>query len=156
MIVYRFCQHQYSNDISGYGASLFGGRWNNKGLPALYTSATISLSLIEILVNALDISSLQQLALMTLKIPKPNENLVYKVDKLKANWHLDFDYTRWIGSEFLQKRDHLYLECPSAVIFQEKNYVLNPLHKDFRNIEILTAEKFVFDKRLFKQQFTPN
>lgn len=156
MIVYRFCQHQYSNDISGYGASLFGGRWNNKGLPALYTSATISLSLIEILVNALDISSLQQLALMTLKIPKPNENLVYKVDKLKANWHLDFDYTRWIGSEFLQKRDHLYLECPSAVIFQEKNYMLNPLHKDFRNIEILTAEKFVFDKRLFKQQFTPN
>ena len=156
MIVYRFCQHQYSNDISGYGASLLGGRWNNKGLPALYTSATISLSLIEILVNALDISSLQQLALMTLKIPKPNENLVYKVDKLKANWHLDFDYTRWIGSEFLQKRDHLYLECPSAVIFQEKNYMLNPLHQDFRNIEILTAEKFVFDKRLFKQQFTPN
>ena len=156
MIVYRFCQHQYSNDISGYGASLFGGRWNIKGLPALYTSATISLSLIEILVNALDISSLQQLALMRLEIPKPNGNLVYKVNKLKANWHLDFDYTRWIGSEFLQKRDHLLLECPSAVIFQEKNYMLNPLHKDFRNIEILTAEKFVFDKRLFKQQFTPN
>ena len=156
MIVYRFCQHQYRDDLSGYGASLFGGRWNNKGLSALYTSATISLSLLEVLVNALDIYHLQQLALMTLEIPTPNERLVYKANNLKPNWHLDFDYTRWIGSKFLQKRDHLYLECPSAVIFQEKNYMINPMHKDFKQIEIITADKFVFDKRLFKQQFTPN
>lgn len=156
MMVYRFCQQQYNNDISGLGASLFGGRWNNKGLPALYTSATISLSLLEVLVNALDISKLEQLALMTLEIPTPTEKSVYRVNNLKANWYLDFDYTRWIGSEFLQKKDHLYLECPSAVISQEKNYMLNPLHKDFKQIEILTADKFVFDKRLFKKQFTPN
>ena len=156
MIVYRFCQHHYRNDISGYGASLFGGRWNNKGLSALYTSATISLSLLEVLVNALDISRLQQLALMTLEIPTPSEISVYKANNLKENWHLDFDYTRWIGSEFLQKKDHLYLEYPSAVVFQEKNYLINPLHKDFKQICILSADKFVFDKRLFKQQFTPN
>ena len=156
MIVYRFCQHQYRNDITGYGASLFGGRWNNKGLSALYTSATISLSLLEVLVNALDISRLQQLALMTLEIPAPSEKSVYKATNLKENWHLDFDYTRWIGSEFLQKSDHLYLECPSAVVFQEKNYLINPLHKDFQQVDIISADKFAFDKRLFKQQFTPN
>ena len=156
MMVYRFCQQQYNNDISGLGASLFGGRWNNKGFPALYTSESISLSLLEVLVNALDISKLEQLALMTLEIPAPNEKSVYKATNLKPYWHLDFDYTRWIGSEFLQKKDHLYFECPSAVIFQEKNYMINPLHKDFKQIEILTAEKFVFDKRLFKKQFTTN
>lgn len=152
MTVYRFCSHKYRDDLSGNGARLYGGRWNNKGFAALYTSSNISLSLLEILVNALDISALQSLSLMRIEIPEQLEQSVYKIEKLKNGWHLDFDYTKWIGSEFLQKREHLYLQCPSAVVFEEQNFMLNPLHKDFNKIKLLPSNDFVFDKRLFKVQ----
>ncbi len=150
MIVYRFCQKQYGDDTSGNGARLFGGRWNRKGLAALYTSQSISLSLLEVLVNALDLASLQRLALMRLEIPSPQQASVYKATQLKPDWHTDFEYTEWIGSEFLQKNEHLYFECPSAVVFDEKNFMINPLHKDFKEVELLKSEDFLFDKRLFK------
>ena len=150
MIVYRFCNHKYKEDLSGSGARLFGGRWNSIGLEALYTSSSISLSLLEVLVNALDLASLQSLSLMKIEIPRQLESSVYITNKLKADWHLDFDYTKWIGSEFLQKKEHLYLECPSSVVFEERNFMLNPLHKDYTKIKLAQADDFVFDKRLFK------
>lgn len=152
MIIYRFCSQQYRDDLSGNGARLFGGRWNKKGLEALYTSSSISLSLLEVLVNAHDISSLQSLSLMRIEIPEHLEDSVYKTDKLKDGWHLDFDYTNWIGSEFLQKNEHLYLQCPSAVVFEEHNFMLNPMHKDYKKIRLLPSNNFEFDKRLFKVQ----
>ncbi len=151
MIVYRFFQQQYNDDLSGEGARLYGGRWNNKGFAALYTSQSVSLGLLEVLVNAKNLAALQQLSLMRIEIPQAYEASIYKADHLKADWYHDFDYTQWIGSEFLQKKEHLLLECPSAVVFEEKNYMLNPLHKDYKRIELLQAKSFVFDKRLFKQ-----
>ncbi|MGB3154371.1 MAG: RES domain-containing protein, partial [Chitinophagaceae bacterium] len=50
MTLYRFAKQIYSNDISGTGAKKLGGRWNSPGLPVVYTSCTISLSLLELLV----------------------------------------------------------------------------------------------------------
>ncbi len=150
MIVYRFCNQRYSEDLSGDGARLYGGRWNNKGFPALYTSSSISLSLLEVLVNALELSSLQSLSLMKIEIPEHLTTSIYKAIKLKAGWEDDFDYTKWIGSEFLQKNEDLLLECPSAVVVEEPNYMINPLHNDFKKIRLLESSGFNFDKRLFK------
>lgn len=150
MIVYRFCNQRYYNDLSGNGARLYGGRWNEKGLPALYTSSSISLSLLEVLVNAQDISSLQRLSLMRVDVPTHLEPSVYKTTRLKPGWQDDFDYTRWIGSEFLRKNEQLFIECPSAIVNEEQNFMLNPLHKNYNEIKILTSKDFVFDARLFK------
>ena len=153
MIVYRFTSRQYSDDLSGTGARLFGGRWNNKGFPALYTSSSISLGLLEVLVNAYDLSALQSLTLMRIEIPANLADSIYKATKLKNNWKDDFDYTRWIGSEFLQKKDHLLLQCPSAVISDELNYMLNPEHKDYNKIKLLQSDDFAFDRRLYKVKY---
>ncbi len=152
MMVFRFCNHRFQEDLSGEGARLFGGRWNEKGLPALYTSSSISLGLLEVLVNALDITSLKRLSLMKIEIPDDVESSMYSINKLKDNWLHDFDYTKWIGSEFLQKKEHLFLQCPSAVIKEELNFMLNPLHKDFKKIKLVKATEFYFDDRLFKVQ----
>lgn len=153
MIVYRFCNQQYSDDLSGTGARLFGGRWNNKGNSALYTSSSISLGLLEVLVNAYDLSALQSLSLMRIEIPGDLEDSIYKATKLKKDWDDDFDYTKWIGSEFLQKKEQLFLQCPSAVIPDELNYMLNPEHKDFKNVKLLQSDDFEFDRRLYKVKY---
>ncbi|HUN03492.1 MAG TPA: RES family NAD+ phosphorylase, partial [Niabella sp.] len=51
MIVYRLANSEYKDDLSGYGSFLYGGRWNSRGLYALYATEHISLAVLEIVVN---------------------------------------------------------------------------------------------------------
>jgi RES domain-containing protein len=150
MIVYRFTHERFKDDISGTGAKLFGGRWNEVGLPAIYSSSSISLSLLEVLVNAQILEELKSLQLMKLNIANPFETSIQKLKNLKENWLTDFDYTKWIGSQFLKENELLLLETPSAVISEEMNYMINPLHKDFKRVKMISSEAYVFDERLFK------
>ena len=55
-------------------------------------------------------------------------------------------FTQELGRYFLC--DTAVLCVPSAVIPEESNYVLNPEHKDFRHVEFLSSEPFLFDPRL--------
>jgi RES domain-containing protein len=150
MILYRFANKQFSDDLTGTGAKLYGGRWNHKGLAALYTSSSISLSLLEILVNALSLEHLQSLSLMKIEVPAGLETSVRTLKQLKAQWFDDVEYSRFIGSEFLQNRNFLMLQCPSSVVMEEYNFVLNPLHADYHKVKLVSAVEYQFDKRLFK------
>ena len=50
--VWRLCQvAQQATAFSGDGARRYGGRWNSRGLAAVYTAATQSLAALEILVH---------------------------------------------------------------------------------------------------------
>ena len=40
---------RHADDLSGKGSEITGGRWNDIGVPALYLSDNISLSLLETL-----------------------------------------------------------------------------------------------------------
>ena len=55
---------------------------------------------------------------------------------------------RAIGTEWVRKRTAAVLAVPSAVIAAETNYLLNPLHPDFRRIKIGKPRKFETDLRL--------
>ena len=48
----------------------------------------------------------------------------------------------------LKKQDHLLLQLPSAIVPNEFNYLLNPLHKDISKVKILNKQAFDFDERL--------
>lgn len=150
MIVYRFSNINYKDDISGTGAKMYGGRWNEPGVAALYSSSTISLSLLEVLVNAQTLKELKSLALLKLEIPKSLVSSVQKLTTLKKNWYEDFDYTRWIGTEFCKAGNNLLLEYPSAVVHEEMNYLINPEHKEFKKVKILSSNDFYFDDRLVR------
>lgn len=152
MTLYRFTNQRYAKDLSGTGAKLFGGRWNHKGLAGLYTSSSISLALLEVIVNALSLENLESLSLLTLEIPQAVEDSFLPLNKLKDDWDEDLDYTKFIGSEFLQKGSQLMLRCPSAVVNEEYNYLLNPLHTEYKKVQINSVHKYRFDKRLFKEK----
>ena len=54
-----------------------------------------------------------------------------------------------MGTEFLKNKQAAVLKIPSAVISEENNYLLNPLHTDFKKIVIRKSSPFKFDNRLF-------
>lgn len=150
MIVYRFAHRKFSHELSGTGARLKGGRWNPAGIPVLYTSEAISLALLEVLANAYTLEELQLLQLMEIAIPHNADQQEIKLQSLKKDWYHDFDYSQWMGQEVLKTNKPLLLRCPSAIVHREHNYLLNPLHRDFKKIKLNTVSDFYFDERLFK------
>jgi RES domain-containing protein len=148
MTVYRISNQLYSSDISGTGAKLFGSRWNSRGLPLLYTSAYISLAMLEMLVH----TSLEEysiaLDLVYIDIPDRLGCKEITHSKLKTTWTEDLSYTRYIGDEFIRSLQTPLLKIPSAIIAEEYNYLVNPLHPDFNKIKISKIKSFRPDKRL--------
>jgi len=150
MTIYRLVRSEYHDDLSGYGAFLYGGRWNSKGQYAVYAAEHISLAVLEIVVNydRTTTTLLPSFHLVELAVP---DNEIIEIDRsvLKKSWNTDMDYTRYIGGEFLQSRSDLILKIPSAVIPEENNYLLNPSHKDFKKIVIERSKRYGLDNRLF-------
>lgn len=148
MIIYRLANEEFTHDLSGKGAKLYGGRWNSFGLPAVYATEHISLAVLEILVHVKTLQTPPNYFLITLEIPlsAPLVSVDYK--KLKRNWKDDPSYLQSMGDEFLNSKKSLVLKVPSAIIEAENNFIINPAHPDIEKIKILSAENFNFDKRL--------
>lgn len=136
MNLFRFTSAKYQHDTSGHGARLFGGRWNSKGLAAIYTSETVSLSLLEVLAHSVQYSDLAEKFLMTLSTPV--DSSIYKITspKLAAGWPNNTPYTRFIGDTFLKDNKYLLLQVPSAIIKTEYNFIINPAHADFKKLKL--------------------
>jgi RES domain-containing protein len=146
MLVYRLCQKKYNTDTKGNGAFLYGGRWNHSETYMLYTAEHISLAVLEMMVH-IKVSKFDiPYSLICFQLP---DTKFKELDtaKLKNGWDRDMDYTRQIGTDFLQNNLFLYMTIPSAVIPQEKNIIINPLHHDAGRIKVLKTEDFKFDKR---------
>jgi RES domain-containing protein len=150
MNIFRFTSEKYKDDLSGLGARLYGGRWNSKGLAAVYTSETVSLSLLEVLAHAVQYDDLTEKFLMTLTMP--DDITIYKIPatKLRYGWQNDTSYTKYIGDSFLKDNKYLLLQVPSAIVKTEFNFIINPLHKEFKKIKLSSSRLFEFDNRLFK------
>ncbi|MEO8960451.1 MAG: RES family NAD+ phosphorylase [Ginsengibacter sp.] len=148
MTVYRITNETYKNDISGSGAALYGSRWNSKGIYLLYTSQFISLSILESLVHLRrkEIPSTQFL----LHIEVPDEQAIAELSykKIKKDWRQEIDYTQWLGDQFIENKQSLIFKVPSAIVQQENNFLLNPIHHDFKKVKIIAAELLELDKRL--------
>ncbi|MBA2249112.1 MAG: RES family NAD+ phosphorylase [Chitinophagaceae bacterium] len=150
MIIYRLTNKEFASDISGEGSKLYGGRWNNIGTAAVYISEFISLCILELLVRASKITSPEGYMLLSIQIP---EAAVIEIEtkKLKPGWENNVEYSQWIGDQFLKNNKSLVLKVPSAIVPQEHNFILNPLHKDFKKVKIISSELLHLDKRLLMQ-----
>ena len=148
MILYRISSKVHARDLSGTGASLFGGRWNSKGVPMLYTSESLSLAALEVIAN-LSGDKLNK-NLYCVEIDFPNNLTIDEIKVLQKGWST-YPYgaeTVRIGNEFVNKGG-LCLRVPSAIITSESNYLLNPRHEHFDLVKILDARPLILDQRLF-------
>ncbi|HEX9872959.1 MAG TPA: RES family NAD+ phosphorylase, partial [Deferrimonas sp.] len=69
MQLYRLISSRFARDLSGEGARRYGGRWNPKGTAVLYTTTSVSLSVLESLVHQPTTESFLSLVLSTIEIP---------------------------------------------------------------------------------------
>lgn len=150
MVIYRLVNEKYKEDISGTGSFLYGGRWNSKGLYALYAAEHISLAVLEIMVNYNRAASGIRPRFYLMELAVPDVLLLQvKSNLLKKDWQNDWDLSRFMGDQFLKSNSHLVLAVPSAVVPEENNYIINPLHKDFKKVEIKSSRLYGLDNRLF-------
>ncbi|OGA44468.1 MAG: hypothetical protein A3G24_23110 [Betaproteobacteria bacterium RIFCSPLOWO2_12_FULL_62_13] len=134
--------------FSGEGARLYGGRWNRKGVPLVYTAGSQSLAMLEMLVQ--DEPLRARYVMIPVRIPSGVRVDHLKIADLPRDWRdpAAREQLQTIGTEWAKKRTAAILAVPSAVIPSEINYLLNPLHSDFKRIEIGKPEPFVTDLRL--------
>jgi RES domain-containing protein len=150
MIVYRIASNQRVTDLGGEGARLFGGRWNPKGIPMLYTSANSSLAILEKLVH-LNLDLIPE-NLRIVEISLGEDVQVERLDPscLQEGWN-EFpspDYLAEYGRDWILAKRSMVLEVPSAINRLDSNYLVNPEHPDREKIEILKIHPLNLDKRL--------
>lgn len=149
MIAFRICNTKYQDDISGTGAKLYGGRWNSPGIPMLYLAGSVSLAMLEMLVHLQFADKSTDFALLDIQAPSYDQLQKLQADKLKQDWQEDVDYTRFIGDEFIKQGQQLILQVPSAIVEEEYNYLINPLHRLFDKVTVENTRIIRFDERLF-------
>lgn len=149
MIVYRLSRTKYANDLTGEGARLNGGRWNNKLIPCIYTAESRSLAILEYTVNVNIDDIPRALSMVTLEIP--GKNILNLTEAgLPGNWKQSPApaSTRQLGTGLLHTAQNSVIKIPSTVIPEEFNYLLNPAHPERKNFRILDIQDFIFDVRI--------
>lgn len=155
VLLYRISKTQHIRDLSGEGARLFGGRWNPKGMSAIYTSDSTALATLETLVHfSLDLVP-QDRSILTLDLPHDLPRLELDFKDLPKKWWVNPASPKlaFIGKEWLEQNSEVALVVPSALTPQAegRNYILNPKHPDFAQITIVGVTKYRYDSRFFSQ-----
>jgi RES domain-containing protein len=149
MLVYRIGKTKFAKDITGEGARLNGGRWNNRGSSCIYTAESRALAVLEYTVNVNIEDIPRALSITTFEIPGTGIHELKEAD-LPGNWK-DMPApasTKDLGTNLLNAASTLIIKVPSIVIIDEFNYLLNPAHIDSRNIKMVDVKDFVYDVRI--------
>lgn len=147
--VWRLDKEEHIKEtIEGEGARLFGGRWNVRGSRLIYTSESLALATLEKFAHISTYDLKIELKSLEIKIPKAVSIQTLNLSDL--NKFMKSTSTQEIGTSWIREEKTAVLKVPSAIIQSENNYLINPLHSDFKKIEIKDPIDFKFDDRLWK------
>lgn len=147
--IYRITKEKWAGILNGSG---YAGRWNPNGIFVCYTAQSKALACLEMLVH-LQTNELNHSFKIT-KINLPAGIIVSEINEneLGDNWqdYFEMHRTQELGKKWIFSHESCLLKVPSALLKGEYNYLINPAHPDFKKIEDLEIEDFVFDPRLGK------
>ena len=152
LTVWRILTARFADSaFSGEGARRYGGRWNRKGVPLVYTAGSQSLAMLEMLVQD------QPLRARYLMIPAkvPTDLAIARVTtgQLDPDWRdaAALEALRALGTQWAEGLTTAVLAVPSAVVPAETNYLLNPRHPDFARIRVGDPQVLITDLRLIRR-----
>ena len=149
MIVYRIGRTKYAHDLTGEGARLYGGRWNHKLIPCIYTSESRALALLEYTANISIDDIPRALSITTFELA-PLDIHQLSIPEMPGNWR-DAPApasTKDFGTTLLKNVAHAFIRIPSAILPEESNYLLNPMFPHQDAFRILEIRDFVYDLRI--------
>ncbi len=145
MLLYRIAKKEYIEELTGYGSRLFGGRWNEKGYSALYTSSSLSLAMCETLVHC-DKSVIPKNMFFS-EMEFPDEFIPKDFFTVPKGYD-----SMTVGTHWLKNRETPAIKVQSILLPREYesdfNVILNPEHPDFKHLKIKTVVACPFDLRL--------
>ena len=148
MNLYRLTKAKYANDLMGTGGLFEGGRWHDEGTRIMYTSAAVSLSMLEVLGHWK--KTPVNLVLVTLSIPDTASIFELPATDIPTDWR-EVPYMQElkdIGSRWIEAENYWIMKVPSTHSPTEFNYLLNPLHPEHKTLELVGIEPHPFDPRL--------
>jgi RES domain-containing protein len=146
---WRLIKTKYlSTAWDGEGARKAGGRWNPPGVAVVYTSGSLSLALVEVLVH-LPADILPAYSAAPVEFADSLLTAI-ALAELPKNWRDSPPpaTTQGIGAAWIASAASVVLRVPSVVVPGESNFLLNPAHPDFVRIRIGAPTTFPFDPRL--------
>ncbi len=150
--VWRLTRKKYAGTaFSGEGARYNAARWHSGRYPVVYTSGSLSLALVETIVQ-MDPAHLPKMVVVSANIPDKVAMESVKIKTRPSHWRQFPGPTelKEMGNAWFEKGKTAVLKVPSAVVPGEYNYLINPLHPDFTKIAIGKPESFSLDPRLLK------
>jgi RES domain-containing protein len=152
LTVYRIVEADAAERaFSGEDALEKGGRWSEPGDAVVYTAGSLALAALEALVHLDGDAARKRFVCTWAEIP-PGVPLL-RGQRLPADWNARPPKvaSRLYGSRWLRAGRFAVLAVPSAVLPTEHNYLIDPTHPDFAQIEIGEPAPFRFDPRLVER-----
>lgn len=147
MKVFRITLEPYSYRLHASGVV---ARWNSKGTLLIYTASSRALACLENVVHRSGEGLNQAFRTMIIEVPDGLPMSVVKPEELGTDWqnYQNQISTRAIGDQWVRKCETPVLQVPSAIIPEEHNYLINPNHPQFSQIQLVKTDPFSFDDRL--------
>lgn len=146
MQVFRITSEKWAGVLQGSGRA---ARWNSSGVFICYTGSSRALSCLEMLVHLSGEQIKSDFKLTVIEIPDDlsveNAGVFYNEDWTEFE---NYYQSQELGDEWAKSLRTCVLRVPSAIIKNEYNYLINPQHPDFKQINITKIEDFDFDMRL--------
>jgi len=148
---WRICKPAYAPvAFDGEGAARASGRWNRRGQRVAYAADSQSLAILELLAH----SSMSLLKLYCLVPCSFDDGLVETLDpaSLPLHWRAMVD-PGWaalqdIGGYWIESMRSAVLRVPTVLVPDQSNYLINPMHPDFKRVKIGAAIDYEPDPRL--------
>jgi RES domain-containing protein len=141
-----------ADDLSGKGAEITGGRWNEKAAAVVYAADSRSLACLETIVHLAAGGLPFNRYLVEISIPDP----VWAAARtetpasLPVGWDAEPASRTSIsfGTAWLRSGRSAVLIIPSVLVPEECCVLVNPSHPDSANISAVKSRRWLYDPRL--------
>lgn len=118
----------------------------------VYTSSTLSLAALELLVHVEPLLAPSDLVATELDVPDDGGLGAQVTPDVfpRGDWQ-QYPAPEWqadLGDTWIEDGTFLWLAVPSAVVPHEFNVLLNPRHAGMASVSVISTRPFSFDKRL--------
>lgn len=145
--LWRISNHR---SLNGEGGLHYSARWHTAGRPIVYLAASPAGAMIEVLVH-LELQEHELPPAYTLlKVEAPSALAIEEIRISTKDWQTNLSLSRTLGDEWLKTGKTALARVPSAILPNTFNYLLNPVHRDAKQVRIIGATKASFDPRLLR------